>query len=46
MPPEQRKLHVRGILCMPCNVSLRYRIDVTWLQSATKYLEKFAAKGL
>jgi hypothetical protein len=41
MPPEKRKLYVRGILCWPCNSLLRVRVTVPWLQGALDYLSDY-----
>lgn len=41
LPPEQRKTYVRGVLCWPCNATLKVRITVAWLRGAVKYLTAY-----
>jgi hypothetical protein len=45
MPPEQRKLYVRGILCWTCNRLIVGRgVTLKRLKAATLYLETFEEK--
>lgn len=43
MPPDQRKLYVRGLCCYQCNhAALRRGMTPDRLRSAAHYLESFA----
>lgn len=45
MPPEERKRHVRGLLCFRCNTTYVGRsITVARAQRVVKYLQAFAEK--
>lgn len=46
MPPEQRKLYVRGLLCWVCNhYYLGRGISIEKSRNVTTYLEQYAARG-
>lgn len=45
MPPEKRKLYVRGLLCWVCNCHYLFRgITITRSKNVTAYLEKYEAR--
>lgn len=45
MPPERRKLYVRGLLCWTCNFYYCGKgITVEKSKNVTKYLEQYAAR--
>jgi hypothetical protein len=45
MPPEQRKLYVRGLLCWVCNAHYLFRgITIRRSQQVTLYLQKYEAR--
>jgi len=45
LPPEQRKLFVRGLLCWVCNSHYLFRgITTERSKNVTLYLEKYAAR--
>jgi hypothetical protein len=45
MPPEQRRLYVRGLLCWRCNTTFVGRgITVERSRAVTVYLEQFETR--
>lgn len=45
MPPERRKLFVRGLLCFRCNTTFVGRgVTVERSRNVTKYLEEYEAR--
>ena len=45
MPPEQRKLYVRGLLCWVCNSHYLFRgITIARSQRVTEYLQRYEEK--
>ena len=47
MPPEQRKLFVRGLLCFRCNTTFVGRgVTVERSQNVVLYLQRYEAKKL
>ena len=43
MPPEKRKLYVRGLLCNGCNIAIGLLQDSPYiLRGAATYLEKYS----
>ena len=42
MPPEEKKLYVRGLACFVCNYKLLQKgIDIERLKNAVRYLEEY-----
>jgi hypothetical protein len=47
LPPEQRRLYVRGLLCWTCNTTYVGRgITITRSRNVTKYLERYEQQKL
>ncbi len=47
MPPDERKLYVRGLLCFRCNTTFVGRgVTIERAQRVALYLEKYEAKKL
>jgi hypothetical protein len=45
LPPSERKLYVRGLLCWVCNAHYLFRgITISRSQNVTTYLQKYEAR--
>lgn len=45
LPPEKRKIYVRGLLCWTCNTTFLGRgITIARSQNVTKYLQEYEAR--
>ena len=40
MDHDHKTMHVRGLLCVPCNRALTYRLTPEWLRAALAYVTR------